>query len=133
MAPPGFDEDLGFLEGVKDFSIQELVAQPRIEALDVAVLPRPTGLDQGGAGPDRGNPSPDGLGHELRTIVGPDVAWDTAQDEQVRQDIDNVGRGELPPNSDRQALTRELVQDVEGSKGVSPHSKCSRGSAPKPP
>ena len=49
MESPGFDEDLGFLEGVEDFSIQELVAQPRIEALDVAVLPRRTGLDEGGA------------------------------------------------------------------------------------
>ncbi len=39
MTPPGFDENPGLLEGVEDFSIQELVAQPRVEALDVSVLP----------------------------------------------------------------------------------------------
>jgi hypothetical protein len=39
MAPPRFDENLGFLESVEDLPVQELVAQPGIEALDVAVLP----------------------------------------------------------------------------------------------
>ena len=29
VALPGFDENLGFFEGVEDVSIQELVAQPR--------------------------------------------------------------------------------------------------------
>ena len=40
-----------------------------------------------------------------------------AQDEQVCQDIDDVGRGELPPNADCQALAGELVQDVEHAEG----------------
>ena len=47
---PGFDEDLGFAEGVEDLPIQELVAQPRLEALDVAVLPGRTRFDEGGSG-----------------------------------------------------------------------------------
>ena len=41
----------------------------------------------------------------------------TAPLRKVGQDIDDVGRGELPPNPDRQALTGELVQDIERTKG----------------
>ena len=39
VVSPGFDQNLGFLEGVEDLPVQELVAQPRIETLNVAVLP----------------------------------------------------------------------------------------------
>ena len=39
VAPPGFDENLGLFEGVEDLPIQEFVAQPRVEALDVSILP----------------------------------------------------------------------------------------------
>ena len=39
MVPPGFDENLGFLEGMEDLLVQELVTQPCIEALDVSILP----------------------------------------------------------------------------------------------
>ena len=39
MAPPEFDENLGFLEGVEDLPVQELVVQPRVEALNVPILP----------------------------------------------------------------------------------------------
>ena len=39
VAPPGFDENLGLFESVEDLPIQEFVAQPRVEALDVSILP----------------------------------------------------------------------------------------------
>ncbi len=39
MAPPRFDENLVFIQGVENLLIQELVAQPRIEALAISVLP----------------------------------------------------------------------------------------------
>ncbi len=118
MAPPGFDENLGFLEGIEDLPVQELVAQPRVEALDTAVLPGRTRLDEGGPGPDRGNPSPDGLSDKLRAVIGADPGRNTAQDEQVGQRVDDIGRGELAPDTDRQALTGEPVQDVEGRKSL---------------
>ena len=40
VTPPGFDEDLGFFQRIEDLPIEKPVAQSRIEALDVAVLPR---------------------------------------------------------------------------------------------
>jgi len=38
MAPPRFDENLGFLQSVKYLPVQELVAQPGIETLDLALI-----------------------------------------------------------------------------------------------
>jgi hypothetical protein len=40
MAAPALDHDLRLAERVEDFSIQQLVSESGIEALDVAVLPR---------------------------------------------------------------------------------------------
>ena len=48
---PGFDENLGFLEGVEDLSVQEFDAQPRVEALYVTVLSGRTQADEGGPRP----------------------------------------------------------------------------------
>ena len=50
-------------------------------------------------------------------VVGPDIGRDAAQDEQIRQDIDDVGRRRLAPDPDCQALPGELVQEVERAKG----------------
>ena len=81
-----------FPQGVKDFSVQELVAQPCVEALDVTILPGRSRFDEGGPGADRGDPLPDRPGNELRAVGGTDVGRDAAQDEQVGQDIDDVSR-----------------------------------------
>ena len=80
-------------------------------------LPGRTWLDESGSGADRGAPLPDGPGDELRAVVGAGTGRDAVQDEEVGQDIDGVNGGKLPANPDRQALTGELVQDIEGSKG----------------
>jgi hypothetical protein len=37
---PLLNDDPGFIEAVEDLSVQELVAEPGIEALAVSVLPR---------------------------------------------------------------------------------------------
>ena len=84
MAPPAFDDDLSFVEGVEDLAIEQLIAQARVEALDVAVLPRTAPLDVGSLGADSGDPSLDGLGDELRSIIRPDMPGDAPQDEEVR-------------------------------------------------
>src|SRR5262245_63002804 len=80
MAPPAFDDDLSFLEGVEDLAIEQLITQASVEALDVAVLPRTAPLDIGNLGADSGDPSLDSLGDELRSVVGPDVTGNAAQD-----------------------------------------------------
>src|SRR6266478_4541863 len=76
MAPPAFDDDLSFSEGVEDLAIEQLIAKAGVEALDVAVLPRTAPLDIGSLGADSGDPSLDSLGDELRSVVGPDAHTD---------------------------------------------------------
>ena len=39
VAPPLFDQDLGFAQRVEDLTVQQLVPEPCVEALAVAVLP----------------------------------------------------------------------------------------------
>ena len=39
VAAPLLDEDLGFTQGVEDLAVQQLVPEPGVEALAVAVLP----------------------------------------------------------------------------------------------
>src|SRR3712207_7463943 len=46
-------------------------------------------------------------------IVGADVARQPAQDEQVREHIDDVDRLELAIHPDGQALVRELIERSE--------------------
>ena len=43
------------------------------------------------------------------------MARNATQDEEVRQDVDDVGRLEPPVDPDRQALSGELIDDVEHS------------------
>jgi hypothetical protein len=71
------------------------------------------GLDAGGFGADRGDPRPHGRSHELRAIVGPDVPRHAAQDEQVREQIDDVDRIQPALHPDGQTFSSELVDDVE--------------------
>ena len=40
VTSPAFDDDLSLPQRVEDFTIEQFIAQARIEALDVAVLPR---------------------------------------------------------------------------------------------
>jgi putative transposase len=71
---PGFDDGSRFGEAVEDLAIEQLVAELRVEALAVAVLPRRSRLDERGAGANGGNPLPYGPGDELGAMVRADMA-----------------------------------------------------------
>src|SRR4051812_39812249 len=83
---PALDHDLGLAQAVEDLAIEQLVAEPGVEALDEAVLPGAAWGDVGGLGTHRRDPCLDRLGHELGAVVGADVARHAAQDEQIGQD-----------------------------------------------
>ena len=113
MPTPAFHDDPGLLERVEDLAVEKLVAQASIEALDVAILPWAAGGDVGGLRPDGGDPVLYGRGDELRAVVGADVLRHAAQDEEIGQDVDDVGGVELAIDTDRQRFMRELVDHVE--------------------
>src|SRR6476660_8948546 len=113
MAPPAFDDDLSFSEGVEDLAIEQLIAEAGVEALDVAVLPRTALLDVSGLGADSCDPFLHGLGDELRSVVGADVTGDATQDEEVGQNVDDIDCFELAGDTGRQAFVGKLVNDIE--------------------
>jgi len=115
VASPCLDDDLGFGEAVEDLAVEQFVTKLRVEALAIAVLPRASRFDERGLCADSDDPLAHRLGDELRTIVGTNMTRRTAQDEQVRQDVDDVGRVELAVDPDRQSFSGELVDDVEHS------------------
>jgi hypothetical protein len=53
VAPPTFDDDLGFLQCVEDFAVEQLIAKLRVEALAISILPGTARHDVGGLGSDR--------------------------------------------------------------------------------
>ena len=67
--PPLFDDDLCLLQGVEDLPIQKLVPEAGIEGLAVSILPGTARLDVSCFETHHHDPVPDGLGHELRSIV----------------------------------------------------------------
>ena len=113
VSAPALDDDLSFSQRVEDLAVEQLVSQASIEAFNVAILPRAAGLDVSRFGADSGDPFLDCLRHELRAIIGSDMARDAAQHEEIGQHVDHVDRLELAVDAYRQALVGELVDDVE--------------------
>jgi len=113
VTAPAFDDDLSLAQRVEDLAVEKLIAQACIEALDEAILPRAAGHDVSGLCTDSADPLLHGLGDELRTVVGTDVLGNPAQDEQVREPIDDIDRCEPAGYPNGQALVGELVDDVE--------------------
>ena len=66
MTPPTLDNDSGPLKAEEDLAVEQFVAKPCIEALDVAVLPGAAGGDVRGLRAQRGEPPLYRLGGELR-------------------------------------------------------------------
>jgi hypothetical protein len=91
VAAPTLNEDLRLGEAVEDLPAEQLVAEHGIEVLAVAVLPEGSRLNVGSLCADGGDPLPHRLGDELLAIVRPDVNGNTAQDEQIGQEVDDVG------------------------------------------
>ena len=72
MLSPAFDDDLSLPQRVEDLPVQQLVAEPGIEALNIAILPRTAWFDEGGLRADSPDPGSDVFRNELGTIVAAD-------------------------------------------------------------
>ena len=76
-------------------------------------------------GSDRPYPVPNGPSYELWAVVLPDVGRNPANDEQIRQGINSLGRVDLSLHPDRQALPAVLISARLGSSG---RGNCDGGS-----
>ena len=92
VLPPSFDDNLSFVQRVEDFSIKELVAELRVEALAVAILPGAAGHDVGGLAPTVVIHSRKALVTLSRHIQPP-----TAQKPYIREDHFSGGRPVVQP------------------------------------
>lgn len=110
---PAFDDDARLRKAVEDLAVQEFVSKLGVEALAVPVLLRAARLNECGPGADRRDPLANGFSDELGTVVGADVLRHSAQDEEIRQHVDDVGGLQLPVDPDGEALPGELVDQIE--------------------
>jgi hypothetical protein len=69
LSPPVLDDDLGFEQRAERLQVEQLVAQPGVERLDVPVLPRAARVDEPRVTPGVGEPRPHGVRGELAAVV----------------------------------------------------------------
>lgn len=113
VTAPALDHNLRLPQAVEDLAVEQFVPKAGVEAFDKAVLPRAAGRDVGRLGADGRDPSLHCLGDEFWPIIRTNMAWHTAQDEKVGEDVDHVDGRQLTTDPDRQALVGEFVDDVE--------------------
>ena len=114
MPSPALDDHLGFLQRVEDLTVEQFVAELRIEALTIAVLPGTAWFDVSGLGSHGCNPLADSLGDEpgpLSERMCPGIPRRMNRSESAS--ITSVDL--IRFHSDRQAFSRELIDDVEHS------------------
>jgi hypothetical protein len=80
-------------QGGKDPGIKHLLADGAVEALDVGILVRLAGFDEGEDDPSRHAPRPQGLGDEFRPVVAPQLARYAMTGHEVVEQLDHLGTG----------------------------------------
>ena len=85
MPAPVLDQDLSLAERRENFSVEQLVAQLRIEALIVAILPWAAGFDIERLHADPAEPAAHRLGGEFAAIIGSYVFRRAMDGEQLGQ------------------------------------------------
>ncbi len=110
---PALDDCPGLGEAIEQLAVQKLVTKLRVKALAVAVLPRTARLNKRRFRVDRHDPLLHRLRDELGTVVRTNMPRHATQDEEIGQDIDDVGGLEFPVDPDRDAFPGELVDHVQ--------------------
>lgn len=72
MFTPSAGEGADLLKAAGDIAVQKLIAQARVEAFDIAVLPRAAGLEMEGSDAEPAKPLANWVGDELGAVVGSD-------------------------------------------------------------
>ena len=106
---PLLDDDLGFLEAVEDFAVEQFVPQLAVEAFAIAVLPGTARCDVKGLDTDARQPLAHDLGGHLGAIVRPDVFRDAAHQHDIGHGLQNTQAVDPPCHPDRQAFPGKLI------------------------
>src|SRR5690606_17461232 len=128
---PGRRQPPGRCQALELFHGQELVPEPAVEALRVAVLPRCARLDVQRLHVDSLQPLPNGGGDELRAVVAADAARNAAHRKQLRQRVDHILARDAPVHLQGQALPRVLVHQRQPLQGA-PAGRTIKHKVPAP-
>ncbi len=119
LLSPLLDNNLGLLQGAKDFAVQEFIAELAIEALDGVILQGTARLDKERFYRQRVQPGADLRVAESRTIIGTNVGCDTALAEQFGQALLHLIAFEIAFHTDLEALAREFIDEFQGAERFS--------------
>ena len=72
LEPPVVEQELGFVETVEGFHVEELAAEVAVEGFDVGILPGCSRLDVAGRDAGEAAPVAECVGDELRAVVAAD-------------------------------------------------------------
>lgn len=117
MYAPLLDYDTRFLQAVEDLTIEQLVPEPPVEGLVVAVLPMGAGLDEERGDAKLLEPGADGRRGELGAVVGADMFRYAAGQHDVGQGFDHFEAAETALDPKRQAFAGVLVDQGQRAQG----------------
>lgn len=101
-------------------AVRELLAEARVEALDGAVLPWAARVDEDGRDAVLGHEPLDGLGDELRAVVGADVLGSCLlADHGLEENADDVLLLDRGGHEGGDNALGVLVDDEEDAQGAS--------------
>lgn len=118
VAAPLLDGRAGIGQADEPALVQALVAQPAVEALDVAVLHRLAWLDEVEQHAVRMCPLIRCLTRELAAIIADDALWQPAGVREPIQHARDAFARERGIDLNRRTLSREVVDNREGTKGA---------------
>jgi len=107
--PPPLDHHPGLPQTVEDLPIEQFIPQLNIEALAVAVLPRAAKFNVERSGAHCGQPCPQHLGGELRSVVGTNVVRHATHQHDIGQGFDHHLRPDTALHADGQSLAGAFV------------------------
>ncbi len=113
LQPPLHAQHPGLRQRSEQLRIQQLIPQPPVEALGVAVLPRAARLDIQRLDPRRLQPKADPPGNKLRAVIAADVQRRPADKQQFPEHVDHLDALERPPRLQRQALPSVLIHHAQ--------------------
>jgi hypothetical protein len=111
---PSFNHDLSFLERLKPFAVQALIAKFVVKRFNETVLPGLARWNECWTDLMLVQPGLDGVGRELAPIVGTQELWHAVMTKNLAQGRDDILGADRVGDQDRETLACELVHEAQG-------------------
>ena len=111
--PPALEQDVSVLDAPELLAVEALIAQPRVEALTVVVLPGLAGLDVMRSGTEALEPLGQFEGDELGAVVASHHPRPAVTGEEPREHALDGRRGERTARHQGQGDARVLIEHGE--------------------